>query len=238
MKDSSAKVQGNNVQRNGSLVKTQEGNSKIVIPGDVRNEEPTDENPTAGTSSGSPTIGQSIEVDPGGAIVPAPLGRNTLEPDLLGVILVLVAFLTACLSFFFIYQSLNLQKALFPTRKHKFINSDVAFMLPIIVFLFVLSAWLFYIWVANISGIQFYRGQGFFYLNHPRLFLLGLLIANLFPTSIALYYSYLLHHRSQSGKSSSTKEVAKRASIFSSVFNLINLVASIITLVIFASSVK
>lgn len=209
MKDT--RVQGNTAQRNGSAVNTQGGKGTIDAPtyrsGNVRYQEPTDENPSEPTDENptAGTRGQSIEGDPVSITSPAPPGRNISEPDLLGVSLVLVAFLAVCLSFFFIYQSLNLQKALFPTRKHKFINTDVAFMLPITVFFFILSAWLFYIWVANISAIQVYPDQVFFYLNHPRLFLLGLLIANLFPTSIALYYSNLLHHRSQSGKGSSIK---------------------------------
>jgi len=88
----------------------------------------------------------------------------------------------------------------------------------------------------NIGGIQDYPDPVTFYLYNPRWFLMGLLVGNLLPSSIAFYSSYLLHYRSQTGRDSGTKEVTKRASIFSLVFNLINLVASIISIFIFASN--
>ncbi len=158
------------------------------------------------------------------------------EPDILGSILVLVAAFGLCCSFFFIYQSLHLQKALFPTRKHRFLNPEAIGLLPVAYFFITITVWLAYIWTVNIDYIRDYDIQGRFYLYHPRLLLMGLLVGNLFPSSIALYASYLLHYKSKAGKDSSTKEVTKRASIFSLVFNLINLIASIVTIFIFAST--
>jgi hypothetical protein len=158
------------------------------------------------------------------------------EPDVLGSILVLVAVFGLCCSFFFIYQSLNLQKALFPTRKNSFLNPSAIGLLPVAYFFITITVWFAYVRTVNIDHIQDYHIQGRFYLYHPRLFLLGLLVGNLFPSSVALYASYLLHFKSKTGKDSSTKEVTKRASIFSLVFNLINLIGSIVTIFIFASS--
>lgn len=172
-------------------------------------------------------------VTPSGNVTPS---LTLPEPDNLGIILCLVAFFAICCSFFFIYQSINLQKALFPTRKHRFINSEAIGFLTVAYILITITIWLMYVWGMNIDYIQSYDIQMRFYVYHPRLFLTGLLLGNLFPSSIALYASYLLHFKSKTGKDSSTKEVTKRASIFSLVFNLINLIGSIVTIFVFAST--
>lgn len=189
----------------------------------ANSEDRNPEKPTGGTITGD-------------SIVDLTPSLHLPEPDNLGIILCLVAFFAICCSFFFIYQSMNLQKALFPTRKHRFINSEALYVLTVGYLLFTITVWLLYVWAMNTDNIQSYDIQMRFYVYHPRLFLLGLLVGNLFPSSVALYASYLLHYRSKAGKDSSTKEITKRASIFSLVFNLISLIGSIVTIFVFAST--
>ncbi len=195
-------------------------------------EDRNQEKPTGGTIPSD----TGIITSPGDTIGNVTPSLPLPEPDNLGIILCLVAFFAICCSFFFIYQSMNLQKALFPTRKHRFINSEAIGFLTVAYILITITIWLMYVWGMNIDHIRDYDIQGRFYLYHPRLFLLGLLVGNLFPSSVALYASYLLHFKSKTGKDNSIKEVTKRASIFSLVFNLINLIGSLVTIFVFAST--
>ena len=175
------------------------------------------------------TILQLAQIRPQGNGPDAP-GPSFPEPDLLGTAFVLIAIILIICSFFFIYQSLNLQKAESPDRENQLINSKVVSYLSSIVFTFIVLIWLFYVWFVNFSGIRDYPSQMIFYIYNPRIFLVGLSLGNIFPALVALYSTFLLHNLNTNTKN---ENIGKRNFALQLIINLINFIASIVTIFVF-----
>lgn len=158
------------------------------------------------------------------------------EPDTLGFVLISLAIAGIVCSFFFIVQSLNLQKALFHRRKVQFLNSYLVLILPVLWCIITILIWFGYITFVNFAYIQSYNFPLEFYVYNPRVLLKGLLLGNIIPALIALYSVYILHNQNRNTKDEKSSEIAKRSSILGLVFNLINLIGSIITIFVFIKS--